>query len=82
MQRDDSPSRYPPSGIFLTAEEIVDLTGLIQFRAQQRWLQEHGFVFHVRADGRPVVSRRHTEQQIGVEIERQRVEVEPNWEAI
>lgn len=41
--------------MFLTAEQLQELTGYRQAAAQVRWLQRNGITHYVRADGRPVV---------------------------
>lgn len=41
--------------MFLTQEQVVELTGLTQPAAQRRWLSRLAVPFRVRADGRPVV---------------------------
>ena len=51
--------------MFLTAEELRDLTGYLKPALQRGWLASNGYSFDVRADDRPVVSRafygsRHT----------------------
>jgi hypothetical protein len=51
MPGDDQP--HAP--LFLTPEQVQELTGYRQFRAQIRWLQQAGLRHWVRADGRPVV---------------------------
>lgn len=43
--------------MFLTDEELVELTGLRQGAAQIRWLHKFGVAHYVRADGRPRVTR-------------------------
>lgn len=50
--------------MFLTATELAELTGLARWSAQIRWLQKHGWAYAVRADGRPVVSRKEAERQL------------------
>jgi hypothetical protein len=50
--------------MFLTADELAELTGRIRPSAQIRWLLEHHWAYAVRADGRPVVSRREAERQL------------------
>ena len=47
--------------MFLTTEELRDLTGYQKPALQLRWLAENGYSFDVRCDGRPVVSRTHYE---------------------
>lgn len=49
--------------IFLTYDEIADLTGYVQPSAQRRWLQRNGYRFDVRGDGRPVVLRAQVDQR-------------------
>jgi hypothetical protein len=41
--------------MFLTREELIQLTGYKNPSAQMRWLQREGFYFRVAADGRPRV---------------------------
>ncbi|MDH3645956.1 MAG: DUF4224 domain-containing protein [Gammaproteobacteria bacterium] len=47
--------------IFLTADELGELTGYQRPALQRRWLAENGYSFDVRADGKPIVSRAHYE---------------------
>lgn len=52
---------------FLSPEELVELTGLVQPAAQVRWLVRNGLRHFVRADGRPVVTRHaleHAEERL------------------
>lgn len=42
--------------MFLTPEQLQELTGYVQSRAQIRWLVKNGVPHYVRADGRPVVT--------------------------
>jgi hypothetical protein len=41
--------------VFLTAEQVAELTGRKQPAAQRRWLDRNGVRYFVRADGRPAV---------------------------
>jgi hypothetical protein len=41
--------------LFLSAEDLHDLTGMVRADAQRRWLIERGYRFEVRGDGRPAV---------------------------
>lgn len=50
--------------MFLSAEELEQLTGRKRWSAQIRWLRDHHWAFTVRADGRPVVARREAERQL------------------
>lgn len=43
--------------MFLTKQEVLDLTGVHQKAAQRRWLRLNGFRYYTRADGSPVVPR-------------------------
>lgn len=43
--------------IFLTSEELADLTGYVQSAAQVRWLRRNRVHHFIRADGRPRVPR-------------------------
>ena len=52
--------------MFLTTEQLRELTGYQKPALQRYWLAEHGYSFDVRCDGRPVVSRSYYEdQQLG-----------------
>jgi hypothetical protein len=50
--------------MFLTPDELHDLTGRRRPSAQIRWLRDHCWTFAERADGRPAVSRREAERQL------------------
>lgn len=52
--------------LLLTADELAELTGYVRPFDQRKWLTENDIVHRVRADGRPVVSRAHVEQRLGV----------------
>jgi hypothetical protein len=54
------------TGMFLSADELVELTGRRQREAQSQALRMMGVEHKTRADGRLVVSRRHVEQVLGV----------------
>jgi hypothetical protein len=41
--------------MFLTPNEICELTGYVRASAQRRWLTRQGIRFWVRADGKPAV---------------------------
>ncbi len=43
--------------LFLTPKQVKELTGLVQWAAQIRWLQRNQVHHYVRADGRPIVPR-------------------------
>lgn len=50
--------------MFLTAAEIVELTRFSKAKDQIRWLTDHGWTFVARADGSPVVSRKHMQLKL------------------
>lgn len=41
--------------MFLTADQLGELTGYRKPALQRRWLVQNGYRFDVRADGRPAV---------------------------
>jgi hypothetical protein len=41
--------------MFLTQEQLCEMTGYRRYSGQRRWLQREGISFRIRADGRPVV---------------------------
>ena len=50
--------------MFLTRDELVELTDRKQARAQVRWLTEHGYHFEIGASGRPKVLRSVIESRL------------------
>ncbi|MFM0210399.1 DUF4224 domain-containing protein [Paraburkholderia sediminicola] len=52
--------------MFLSVDELVELTGRRQRESQAQALRMMGIEHKMRADGRLVVSRRHVEQVLGV----------------
>lgn len=51
--------------IFLTPEEIHDMTGYQRHADQRRWLTGRGWLFEVSCTGRPIVGRAYAEQRLG-----------------
>lgn len=43
--------------MFLTQDELFDLSGLRQAAAQIRWLRDHRYPMEIGADGKPRVLR-------------------------
>ena len=68
--------------LFLTPEDLRELTGYRRQAAQIRWLREHGYLFDVRADGKPVVLWSHVNQRLGGSDSADSNEPEPNWSAL
>lgn len=51
--------------MFLTKEELQDLTGGVQRQKMIQWLKDEGFQFRVGLDGLPVVLREHVRVMLG-----------------
>jgi hypothetical protein len=68
--------------MFLTREELVELTGRVQRSSQEQVLRGMGIEHKVRADGRIIVSRRHVEQVLGADESRgDAADIMPDWSA-
>ena len=52
-------------GIYLTAQELLGITGYKRNNCQERWLFENGIMYLKRRDGSLLVSRRHFEVMMG-----------------
>lgn len=66
--------------LFLTAEELRDLTGYKKPGYQIIWLRGQGFIFRVAADGYPRVDRSHYLKLMGGMADaQQRQKTEPNF---
>ena len=50
--------------MFLTPEEVAELTDRPQPKRQIEWLQTHGWQFEVGDSGRPKVSRSYAETRL------------------
>lgn len=50
--------------MFLTPDQLSDLTGRKRHRAQVAWLLEHGWRFALAASGRPVVLQAEAERHL------------------
>jgi len=69
--------------VFLTPEQIKELTERTQHSAQLRVLRALGIDHKVRPDGSLVVLRAHVEQQLGCALPSAKLqEPEPDWEAV
>lgn len=67
-------------GMFLTREEIEDLTGRARPTAQIRWLRANGFEVLERADGMPIVLRAALMARMGVAARNRRpILTQPDW---
>ena len=56
---------------FLTADELVEVTGYKHVASQREWLDKNGWAYVVNAAGRPIVGRWF--QVLGVNEENQQV---------
>jgi len=71
------------SGLFLTADELRDLTGRARPGAQIKWLRANGFDVVVRADGLPRVLRAAVEARMGAPIRpTEPSPVKPDWSSL
>ncbi|THF64355.1 DUF4224 domain-containing protein [Pseudothauera rhizosphaerae] len=68
--------------LFLTPDELRELTGRIRHGAQARALRGMGIEHRVRPDGTVAVLRTHVEQQFAAPTARPKREPQPNWSAI
>lgn len=68
--------------LFLTAEEMNELTGRRRRASQESALRAMGIEHKVRADGRVLVLRKHVEQVLGAVLPKDDPEkITPNWDA-
>lgn len=51
-------------GMFLTRDQVAELSDFKQARAQIRWLQKHGYRFEIGASGYPKVLRSEIESRL------------------
>jgi len=58
--------------MFLTTDELEDLTGYKRRSSQREWLRARAYPFELDAWGRPKVLRSHVEQRLGGTIDRPR----------
>ncbi|MFM0435949.1 DUF4224 domain-containing protein [Paraburkholderia strydomiana] len=67
--------------MFLSPNELVELTGRRKRDSQAQTLRAMGIEHKVRADGKVVVLRRHVEQELGAHGRAAEVEAMPDWSA-
>lgn len=53
--------------MFITPEELAELTGYRRNADQRRWLKSHGWKFVESANGKPIVARKHAEAMLCIE---------------
>jgi hypothetical protein len=52
--------------MFVTKEEIQELTGYQRFADQRKWLTNRAWLFETSRTGRPIVSRAYANQKLGL----------------
>ena len=67
--------------MFLTSDELVELTDSHRRQDQAMWLHKNGFVFFYSRLGNIKVLRTHVESQFGLR-ENVPTDSEPNWAAL
>ena len=67
--------------MFLTPEQLIQLTGRRTRPAQRRALNQMGIIHEVRPDGFPVVMQAHIEQKMGGAPARASTH-EPDWSSL
>jgi len=69
--------------LFLTTDELRELTGLRVAAYQCKWLEKHGYVFETNASGKPKVLRIFLMQKLGMARQQSiGLGTEPNFEAL
>lgn len=68
--------------MFLTNDELRDLTGYLRFADQRRWLTGRIWHFEIAATGRPIVSRAYAESRMGGGEKPSVQEKQPNFASI
>jgi len=69
------------SVLFLSNEELRELTDLKISKAQMRWLEKHSYPFEVSATGKPKVLRAYVMERLRVISASSKLN-EPNFDAI
>lgn len=73
----------PKFSLFLSSDEVRELTSRVQNSAQARVLNAMGIEHRRRPDGSVAILRSHIEQLFGVtQPTQQRHQSEPNWGAL
>lgn len=68
--------------MFLTPDEVRELTGRLRRDAQAAALRHMGIEHKVRPDGSIAVLRAHVEREFGVDEQTQTKDIEPDWNAL
>lgn len=67
--------------MFLTDDELFELTGYKSAQKQVKWLINRGWVYQLNRIGRPKVDREYCRSKMGNKAA-EVATVEPNWAAI
>lgn len=67
--------------MFLTSDELTDLTGYKRHADQRRWLTARGWKFETAATGKPIVSKKFAEQKLSDAANEQSGGWKPNKDA-
>lgn len=67
--------------LFLTSDELKELTDLKIPKAQMRWLDKHHYPYEISASGRPKVLRAYLNERLKTSVIINR-NSEPNFDAI
>jgi len=72
------------SDMFLTSDELQEMTCRVQRSAQVKMLRSMGIAFKQRADGTLAVLRSHVEKEFGASDERKprAKDFQPNWSGL
>lgn len=68
--------------MFLSHEQLVELTGKTRPKAQARWLESLGWRYVFNSEGRVIVHEREAERQLCGNGKSQRRRTEPDLEAL
>lgn len=68
--------------LFLTSDELKDLTDLKISKAQIRWLNKHNYPYEIGASGKPKVLRSFVLEKLKTTFQANASSNEPNFDAI
>lgn len=54
------------ASLFLTPDELAELTGRTSAAGQRKWLDANGYRFAINANNRPIVAREYLLTRLGV----------------
>jgi len=68
--------------LFLTTDELKELTDLKIPKAQMRWLDKHNYPYEISATGKPKVLRSFVMEKLKTAFQTKTKNTEPNFDAI